>query len=314
MDVGADRTPASPSRARPAAGAASSRGTGRKASDIKSEFSEVQGTGSICKKCEKMLKNKQQNGTLMATHLYSCCACPLAVRIKAWNACSTLQRTRPRPMDPRASRLTSEGNASGSARAPGSRPSGPATAEASSNAPSASVLYFFDRVTREQAGAIHKAVLRFFIACGVPFLAAESAALMEMLKALRPGYVARKMVPSRRQLAGPLHDELYRDRLQYVMQSLSLWCERPKAVLVLDAWENVRHNHVVNLLALVNDKAIFLTRSTAATRTRALRTKLSSCRRSSTSTGGCRTSTPSPMTTQPPVWKCGGSWRSETLD
>lgn len=40
--------------------------------------------------------------------------------------------------------------------------------------------------------------------------------------------------------------------------TLFFWCERRKAVLVLDAWESVYHEHMVNLLAVVNGQANFL--------------------------------------------------------
>lgn len=255
MDVRADRTSAGPSRALSAEGAASSRGTGRKASDIKSGFPEVQGTGSICKHCENMVKNKQHNGTLMATHLYSCRACLLAVRLKAWNACSTLQMTKPRPMDPHASHPTSGGSASGSAGAAGSRASGPTPAEASSDARSVGVLKFFDRGTSEQAGAIDKAVLRFL----------SPAACRSLWRKAPPFWkcstpYGRAMLRGRWCPVGGswLALSLTSFTENYVMQSLSLWGERRKAVLVLDALENVRHDHILNLLALVNDKPIFL--------------------------------------------------------
>ncbi|KAK1862504.1 hypothetical protein I4F81_005072 [Pyropia yezoensis] len=43
-----------------------------------------------------------------------------------------------------------------------------------------------------------------------------------------------------------------------VMATLTLWCQRRKTVLVLDAWENVSHHHIVNLLAITGDKAVLL--------------------------------------------------------
>eukprot|EP00170_Pyropia_yezoensis_P001631 contig_7063_g1635 len=43
-----------------------------------------------------------------------------------------------------------------------------------------------------------------------------------------------------------------------VMAMLTLWCQRRKAVLVLDAWENVSHHHIVKLMAIIGDKAVFL--------------------------------------------------------
>eukprot|EP00170_Pyropia_yezoensis_P001632 contig_7065_g1636 len=43
-----------------------------------------------------------------------------------------------------------------------------------------------------------------------------------------------------------------------VMAMLTLWCQGRNAVLVLDAWESVSHHPIVNLMAFIGDKAVFL--------------------------------------------------------
>lgn len=62
---------------------------------------------------DKLVKSTQQSSNLMATHLYSCRACPFAARLEAWNARLTLQRMRPRLTKLHASLRTSGGNAHG---------------------------------------------------------------------------------------------------------------------------------------------------------------------------------------------------------
>lgn len=236
--------------------------TGRKASETKKEFNLLPGTGAVCKHCDKLVKDKQLNGTLLAKHLYSCSQCPLAVRQMAWGSSTTLQKTKPRPIEPQSSRFipvsAAEAGSGESGAAPGSTTSGPIASLGVINASSPGLLNFLDRVTPEQAATIDAAVLRFFVACRISFRSVESPTFISMLKTLRPAYVSRRNVPTRRQMAGPLLDRLYEDTLTHVTRTLSQWCSRRKAVLVLDAWENVRHDHIVNLMAIVGGTAVFL--------------------------------------------------------
>ena len=228
---------------------------GRKPSDVKAEFDAVLGEGAKCKHCDKLVKNKQQNGTLLALHLYSCRPVPLLVKQMAWSSCATLQRSKPRPFDPHASVLPRGGETpSRIGQAAAGTPSG--SAPTRNAAPS--VLSYMDRVSAEQAEGIASGILNFFVSCRVPFALAEHPAFIELLKALRPAYVLRKLPPTPKQLAGPLLDRLYEQIRACVLRSLSEWCTRRKAVLILDAWENVNHHHIVNLLATIGGKPVFL--------------------------------------------------------
>jgi len=233
------------------------RKSGRKASIIKAEFRAVPGVGGKCLHCNEVAKTTQQNGTILAEHLFNCASAPLSVRQSAWDACSTLQRSAARPIDSAvattviaASRFAGGGSGASSIAA-AARPSGlqPATG---------GMHKFLDRVTTEQGSAMESSIMHFFVANRVPFLVVESPSFIAMLRALRPAYVDRKLVPNRKKMARPGLTAMYTDTRKLVFGLLAAWCVRRRAVLVLDAWENVKHNHIVNLLAVVGDKVIFL--------------------------------------------------------
>lgn len=145
----------------------------------------------------------------------------------------------------------------GSTAADGSATSKPRAAAPVDNSSTCRLLPYLDRVSNEQAAAIDADILQFFVACRVPFLQVESRHFLAMLHALRPGYVARKQVPMRRQMAGSMLTGKHGMTAERVMAMRTLWCQRRKAVLVLDAWENVSHHHIVNLMAIIGDKAVF---------------------------------------------------------
>jgi len=232
------------------------RKSGRKASIIKAEFRAVPGVGDKCLHCNQIAKTTQQNGKILAEHLFSRASSPLPVRQSAWDACATLQRSAARPIDLAvvttviaASRFAGGGSGKSSVAA-AARPSGIQPA-------AGSMHKFLDRVTTEQGSAIESSIMRFFVANRVPFLMVESPSIIYMLKALRPALVDRNLAPSRKKMAEPGLTAMYTDTRKQVLGWLAAWCVRRKAVLVLDAWENVKHNHIVNLLAVVGNKVIF---------------------------------------------------------
>ncbi|OSX70221.1 hypothetical protein BU14_0849s0002 [Porphyra umbilicalis] len=51
---------------------------------------------------------------------------------------------------------------------------------------------------------------------------------------------------------------MYNETRKEVLDLLASWVVRCKAVCVLDAWENVKQHHIVNLLAEVGDNVVFL--------------------------------------------------------
>lgn len=176
------------------------------------------------------------NGTLLAGHLYGCRSCPLELRQIAWRTCTTLQKTKPRPFEPRASSIPARAGLVGESGGPvDGETSGPPVAVAADRTSTSTLLPYLDRVTNHQADAIEDVIIRFFVSCRVPFLQVESSSFLTMLQALRPGCVARKQVPTRRQKAGPRLDGLHDVTVGRVMRILSLWCQRRMEVLVLDA-------------------------------------------------------------------------------
>lgn len=136
--------------------------------------------------------------------------------------------------------------------------SGPSLSTVRVSGSSPGLRNFFDHVSVQQNAAINDTILRLFVACRISFRVAESTVFLAMLKALRPGYVSRKRVPTRRQMAGPLLTRLYELLMEHVMRTLSVWCSRRKAVSVLDGWENIRHDHIVNLMAIVGGVSVSL--------------------------------------------------------
>jgi len=232
------------------------RKSGRKASIIKAEFRAVPGVGGKCLHCNEVAKTTQQNGTILAEQLFSRASAPLLVRQSAWDACATLQRSAARPIDLAvvttviaASRFAGGGSGKSSVAA-AARPSGLQPA-------AGSMHKFLDRVTTEQRSAIESSIMRFFVANRVPFLVVESTSFIGMLRAVRPALVDRNLVRSRKKMDEPGLTAMYTDTRKQVSGWLAAWCVRRNAVLVLNAWENVKHNHIVNLLAVVGDKVIF---------------------------------------------------------
>jgi len=124
--------------------------------------------------------------------------------------------------------------------------------------PGSGITAFLDRVSPAQASTIEAAIMHFFVANRVPFRVVESPTFTTMLRALRPAYVERKLVTTRKKMAGPGLTAMYNKTRKEVLDLLESWVVRRKAVCVLGAWENVKHLHIVNLLAVVGDKVVFL--------------------------------------------------------
>lgn len=225
----------------------------------------------------------------------------------AWGSCTRLQKTKPRPVNPHAVHLSSEADP---VRLPdcssGGPTSGPSLSTVGVSGSSPGLRYFFDHVSVQQNAAIDDSILRFFVACRISFRVAESTAFLAMLKALRPGYVARKRVPTRRQMAGPLLTRLYELLMEHVMRTLSVWCSRRKAVLVLDGWENIRHNHIVNLMAIVGGVSVFLDSMYCGDACQDANGQAQLWRKSCSCTGGSLSSMQSAPTTPLRVLRYGG--------
>lgn len=95
------------------------------------------------------------------------------------------------------------------------------------------------------------AILNFFVCGRVPVALVESPAFIEMLRVLCPAFVARSHAPNSKKLAGPMVDKLYVEARPRVLRLLSERSTRKKAVLILNGWEKVNRQHIVNLLAVV---------------------------------------------------------------
>ena len=71
---------------------------GRKVKNATTEFTAVPGVGGTCLHCHMLVKTKQQSGTILAQHLFGCRLAP-SIQQVAWDACSTLQKCKTRPLD-----------------------------------------------------------------------------------------------------------------------------------------------------------------------------------------------------------------------
>ena len=221
--------------------------------------------GGRCSHCRTIIKNKHQNGTLFSEHIYASHLAPRSVSHKIWSKCAALYQSVPRPYEPSAALAT----ASPSTATPaivastlvGSTVAVLAAASVSRSSalpPSTGPMHqFLDLVSEEQESAIESAILKNLFVNRVPFLVVESPTYLAPLKALRPAYFERNLFPNRKKLAGPALSELYAEVWELLLSLLASWCVRRKAVLIPDAWENVKHHHTVNLLAVVGDKIFF---------------------------------------------------------
>jgi len=232
------------------------RRVGRKVSDTKQEFEVVLDVGARFLHCSLLGRSKKQNETLLDSHLFNCKSASWSVKQLAWDTCLTLRNTKPRPIDPAAARVSPMLPPFGIGAA-GSRKASTLPAPASQTS-SPLVLNYMDCITCDQADVIDAAIMNVFVLNFVPFWTVESESFIALLKVLRPAYVARKKVPSRKRMAGVMLSQLHESTREKVLSALADWCRRRKAVLILDGWENVKHHHIVNILAMIGDTAVFL--------------------------------------------------------
>jgi len=173
----------------------------RKAKNATTEFSAVSGVGGTCLHCRMLVKTKQQSGTILAQNLFGFRLAP-SIQQVAWDACSTLQKCKARPLDSS------------------------------------------DAATRPAPGV-----------SGIRGGASGAGSVVfspQLLGSQPPGGRSRK------KMAGPGLTAMYKETRKEVLDLLASWVVRRKAVCVLDAWEKVKQHHIVNLLAEVGDKVVFL--------------------------------------------------------
>jgi len=122
--------------------------------------------------------------------------------------------------------------------------------------PGSGITAFLDRVFPAHASTIEAAIMHFFVANRVRFRVLERPTFTRMLRELRPVYVERKLVATRKKMTGLGLTAVYSETRKEVLDLLASWGVRRKAFCVLEAWENVKHHHIVNLLAVVGDKFV----------------------------------------------------------
>lgn len=83
-------------------------GSGRKANGTRLEFNSLPGVRAACHHCNKLVKDKQLNGTLLTRHLYNCAKCSLTVWQVGGGSSVTVRKKRPRRID---SKMAVDGDA-----------------------------------------------------------------------------------------------------------------------------------------------------------------------------------------------------------
>jgi hypothetical protein len=68
----------------------------------------------------------------------------------------------------------------------------------------------------------------------------------------------RHHLPTRRFLSRRLFNYLYQEILNQVHSALDIWSQEHHATPILDGWESVAHQHIVNLLAVFAGKTVFI--------------------------------------------------------
>jgi hypothetical protein len=105
---------------------------------------------------------------------------------------------------------------------------------------------FVDNLTVGERDNITKSFATFFFRTGIPFRVAESSAMKDLVKKMRPSYV--NFIPSAAMIGNSLlnkeYDELF-ERGKSFLASASNYS------LVTDGWSNMRNEHLVNFVILV---------------------------------------------------------------
>lgn len=251
------------------------RGGGRPAAAVWKYFTEekVNGTvcGSRCLACGEIRSDKQRNPTNLAKHAYHCPKMSFVDKLSLWTNTRSLQKF-PKPVPIRAvARTSSEdiviGNGLGllpgilaeeetdlrDAQDAGKRTNGATSRE------KALMKNFVDRISPQDIEEIRKLILRFFVANNIAFSIAECETFSALLKKLRPAFVYANGLPSRYSLSGPYLDALYEDVKQKVDAYIKAFLDAGgKMTLVLDGWDNTNRSHVVNLICVLKEAAVFL--------------------------------------------------------
>jgi Protein of unknown function (DUF 659) len=105
-------------------------------------------------------------------------------------------------------------------------------------------------LTKEQLKAFQKDMALHYFVSGTSFQRIEEANLAKALARLRPGLI----LPSRKQLAGPLLDECYLD----VKNRVTSIMNNAVSCIISDGWSNIAMESVINYMAVSPERSLFL--------------------------------------------------------
>lgn len=100
---------------------------------------------------------------------------------------------------------------------------------------------FVTKTTKTQQSDIDLKVAEFFYTCNIPFATVENSGFLKMVNVLRPGYVP----PNRKQLSGPLLDEVY-NMYENKMATILFEQESNRPItLMLDGWSSCKNDPIL---------------------------------------------------------------------
>lgn len=124
------------------------------------------------------------------------------------------------------------------------------------SSPQQNIVRFMDHMTEGNRSLITQRLASFFFRTGLSFRAVESAALKDLMEALRPAYT--DCIPSVKTLRTNLLLLQYEDlfaRGQLFLANSTYYS------LVTDGWSNVRGEHIINFVVITHDNPPFFYRS-----------------------------------------------------
>lgn len=229
--------------------------------------------GSKCVRCDVVVKDAKRSGALLARHIYKHCEqAEYQDRLLAWNSSKPLRNSEHEPEPPRPSaRLVSGVLPDMSAAVSAAQKTPLATAGAdlpsqvlppTRSASEKPQMYLTNFADRSEPGLIDKVralLIKFFVAQNIPFAVVESKEFSELIEALRPAFVSAGGMPTRKQMAGALLGNLFEEVKAKVDAFIKIFLNSGgKMTLLLDGWENVNHDHLVNFLVVIGEMALFL--------------------------------------------------------
>lgn len=212
------------------------------------------------------MKDSKRSGALLAKHIFKkSLNADYEDRLMAWNSSKPLRDKEEEPMPPRPRSSTRRTSAEvfPDAQVVAAVPPQQSRRDRHDSIMSAKtqmhLTEFPDRCNSELIARFHTLLMKFFVANNIAFNVVESTEMKELLQCLRPALVSAGGIPSRRRMSGALLDNLYNDVKAKVDSFINIFLRTgDKTTMVLDGWENVNREHLVNFLVVIGGMTLFL--------------------------------------------------------